>query len=505
MFTVQSIVRNLDLEYDGTFGGDPDDTSPADNKLLEVTISCDNCKDLQPITLTGQIAPRALESTSNNGSLLIHVFDANGQPVQGASVHVVNVATTTSIVLDDVTDASGVLQLFDVPTDSNAYRITVSKTGYSTDRTYPVGGAGNPSPSKADATVIALQVTQVSFSIDEVGRLNISSVGPTCSSVANFDFNLTGSKQIGLNVPKYSVAASTDALGIKNLTNMEWDEYSFTPTDASYSLAGFIPLNPAVLNPAATTDVKLVAIPNAPRMLLVTVKDLSDNLPLSSTTVTVSTTTGYTATQTTGKGTINQSDWSGGSGQTDYSATNRYSTDDGNIDVSQAGEIKLRSAFGTYNPNGMLESSTFDTGSASNFYALSWSPVDPPPATGASSVRLQIATSASSTGPWSFKGPDGTGVTYYTVPNSALNAIHNGKRYFRYRLYLSTLDTTVSPNISDISFTYASLCTPPGQVIFSGLASSTYTVTVSKQGYASVNSDVSTGSNWQELKVTLSR
>ncbi len=505
MFTVTSTVRNIDLDYDGILGGSPNDTSPADNKLLEVTISCDDCRNLPPITMTGQIAPKGLESSSSNGALLIRVFDGSGQPVQGASIHVVNVATTTTIVIDDVTDENGLLQLVDLPPGSNAYRIVVSKSGYSSDRTYPIGAPSNPTPSKPDATVIIQQVAQISFAIDLLGQVNISSVNPICTPVGNFDFSMTGSKQIGTNVPKYFANLVTDSSGAKILNNMEWDEYTINPTDATYSLAGIIPLNPVVLNPDGTVDLKLVVVPDEPRMLLVTIKDSATNLPLSSTTVAL-TKSGFDESQITGKGFINQSDWSGGSGQSLFADLLEYWLDDGNIETADpTGEMKLRQAFGTYNPNGQLESSTMDTGSISNFFSLNWTPSDPPPATGSDSVRFQIATNATLEPPvtWSFKGPDGTSGSYYTIANSSIHDSHSGDRYFRYRTYLSTQDDSVTPNISDVAFTYNSSCTPPGQVIFTDLDSGTYTLTATKDGYTTYVQDIDINSDWQEMKVLM--
>ena len=57
-FVVTTTVRNIDLPFDGTIGGSPNDISPADNKLVEVDVSCDGCNGMKPVTLTGQVAPK---------------------------------------------------------------------------------------------------------------------------------------------------------------------------------------------------------------------------------------------------------------------------------------------------------------------------------------------------------------------------------------------------------------------------------------------------------------
>jgi hypothetical protein len=287
---------------------------------------------------------------------------------------------------------------------------------------------------------------------------------------------------------------------------MEWDTYTVVPTDTSSDIAGLNPLNPITLNANTSQQAQIIAVPRNPRSLLITVKDSATQLPISGAIVTL-TKSGFTDTQTTGKGFINQTDWSAGSGQSVYTTTGQYWNDDGNIDTTTtAGLIKLRSSFGTYNTTGVLQSSTFDTGSLSNFYTITWSPVDQPVAVGPDSVGIQIAT-ATTTNPatWNFLGPDGTSATYYTVPAMTINSVHNNDRYLRYKLFLTTATATSTPSISDVAFTFTSSCTPPGQVIFSGLSSGTYHVHVTKTGYTDFDYDVAASSNWIEVPVVMTQ
>jgi len=501
-FVVTSIVRNIDLAFDGTIGGAPNDLSPADNKLVEVTVSCTGCRDMTPVTLSGQIAPKNLETASTNGALFVRVFDANGQPIQNASVHVVNVATTTTIVIDDVTDANGMLQLVDVPPGNMAYRITVSKNGYSTDRTYQSGVPSNPFPQKIDATVLVQQVTQISFAIDLLGSFNFASVTPLCTPVGNFHFGLIGSKEIGDSVPKYTSAVTTSVNGIANLPFMEWDTYTAAPTDTVYDLAGINPLNPIILNPGSAQNVQLVVLPKDPKSIVVTVKDTATLLPLSGAMVTL-TRSGSSDAQVTGKGFINQTDWSGGTGQADYSNATKYWNSTGVDLTTNPGEIRLSQTFGSYVSMGTLESSTFNTGSPSNFYTLTWSPTDAPLLAGIDSVRFQVASNATvtATTTWNFTGPNGTASTYYATSSSPIHASHNGNQFFRYKAYLSTATATVTPSVSDVAFTFTTSCTPPGQVIFSGLTTGVYRLTVSLAGYSTFDQDITVGLGWEELTI----
>jgi prepilin-type N-terminal cleavage/methylation domain-containing protein len=506
-FTVTKTVRYVDLPFDGTIGGTPPDTAPLDNKMVEIQIDCPTCKDFIPITLTTRVAPKNLETASSDGALLIKVFDANGQPVSNADVHIVNTLANPDIIINDTTDNNGILQLVGVPAGVNAYNITVSKSGYSTARTYPPNALGNPNPTQPDATVLVQQVTQVSLAIDKISALSFSSVSPTCAVIGNIDFSLRGSKNIGNGIPKYSQNLTTNGSGTYVNGNMEWDAYTVGSIDSSYDIIGIDPLNAISLNPNSTQNIKLIVSPKNPKSLLITVKDNSTGLPITDATVKISEGSSASSTLVTDRGYINQTDWSGGDSQEMFVDNTKYFFNDGNIDTdSPSGELKLKNAFGSYNPSGILESSIVDTGSASNFGNLVWSPTDQPPTTGIDSVKFQIATNIeiTATTTWDYKGPDGTASSYYTLSDSTIHSAHNGDRFFRYKVLLSTNSSTSTPNISDLAFTYTSLCTPPGQVVYSGLSSGTYDISVSKSGYTTGNGTAIVSDDWIEKVIILS-
>ena len=506
-FSIETVVRNIDDPFDGTIGGSPNDLSPADYKLIELEISCTSCKNSQPVSFTTYIGPRGLETASTNGALFVQVFDSTGQPIQGADVHIENNAAVPVIIIDDSTANNGFLQIVDAPPGAEAYEITVSKTGYSSEQTYLTGSAENPNPVKPHATVVIQEVTQISFSIDRTSTLNISSVTETCSSVSNIAFSLEGSKTIGKDasdndILKYSESLSTDGSGINNLSNLEWDTYNLELTDLNYDLIGTIPLLPFTLNPNTSQDIKLIVAAKDPRTLLVTVKDASTQLPLSGASTRLQGGT-YDETLITGQGFLRQTDWSGGAGQADFINQNQYFDSDGNIEINiPAGELRLGQVFGEYVPSGYLISSTFDTGSASNFGQIIWQPQDQPPEAGADSVRFQIATNNDKT-TWDFLGPDGTSGTFYTLADTNINSTHNGNRYIRYKIFLQTADVDYTPNIGDVAITFTSVCVPPGQVNFSELEEGNYTLTVSQSGYQDFSGTVAVSGSWQQQEVIL--
>jgi prepilin-type N-terminal cleavage/methylation domain-containing protein len=505
VFTATTTVRNIDDPFDGTLGGTPNDLSPADSKTVEIEIGCSLCRNFKPISVTSRVAPKNLETASTNGALFIRVFDANGNPVSGANVHVVNTVYPGGITIDDVTNNDGLLAIVDAPPGVNAYQVTVTKTGYSTDATYPITGT-NPNPTKPHATVVIQQVTAQSFIIDRVSTLSIRSLTDTCAAVSSIPLTLKGTKTTGSNpiILKYNQNLTTNASGLLSLSNMEWDTYTLTMTSGIYDLIGANPLISFLLSPGAAQNVDLILAPKNPNTVLVAVRDSSSLLPLADATVQLLSSTGTVlATRITGKGSLVQTNWSGGSGQATSTDLTRYSSGDGNIEInSPAGDLKLKYILGQYQADGTLTSSSFNTGGASNFQEIIWSPMDQATSTGANAVRFQIATNDDG-GTWNYVGPDGTAATYFTTANRTINAAQSGKQYLRYKLYLHTNDVTRTPNISDIAFTFTAACTPPGQVVFTGLSNGSYQLRVTKTGYEEEIVPLTINSAWRLQDVIL--
>ncbi len=495
-FDVNLVIRNINLSTS---------TVQASQRLVEVNVDCPACHNFQPVSLTGQIAPANLQSAGNGGAFVAQVFNANGEPVQGATVDLQSVATS-SIRNTDVTNNYGILNVIGVPPGTNMYKIVVSKDGYSTEETFAFGGAGNPNPTKPNVTILNQQVSQASFAIDKLSTLRISSVSPLCVPIANIDFDLIGAKNIGAGVSKYSETLATNSSGILDLNSMEWDTYTLTPRDDSYDVAGINPNSPFSLNPDNNQEIQLVVVPKNGNSLMVSVTDVVTGLPISGVSVAISR-SGNDETKITGQGYLSQVDWSLGGGQDIYSNPSQYFNDNGSVDTAtSSGDVVLRDFFGLYNTNatGTLESSTFDTGTSSNFYTLSWTPNNQPLLSGASSLKLQFATNASATPlSWDYFGPDGTASTYYTIPESPINAIHNNKRYARYKSFLTTETATVTPKLSSVVFAYTSGCIPPGQVIFQGLSVDEYSISATKSGYNNFSQTVNIINGWQRIDIKM--
>ncbi|MCX6752926.1 MAG: carboxypeptidase regulatory-like domain-containing protein [Candidatus Nomurabacteria bacterium] len=313
-FNVQTTIRSIDDPFDGTFGGSPNDTSPADYKLADLDITCPRCKSFNPLGFTTLIAPRTLETLTTNGVLNMQVIDASGVSIPGAAIHIVNTHTSPTTTIDETTDNTGWFKIVDAPTGTNVYNITATKAGYSQDQTYPIGGVAGATPVKPDSTVTAGQTTQLSFAIDRLSTLNVSTVNASCVATPSIGFSLTGAKLIGTpSVLKYTAHTfTTDTNGILSVPSLEWDTYSTLLTSASYDLAGASLLPTFSLSPNTTASLQLIAVPHVNMALLVSVKD-ANNIPIDGATVTL-TKTGFNQTKTTNSGacaTPGQTFWNG--------------------------------------------------------------------------------------------------------------------------------------------------------------------------------------------------
>lgn len=506
-FDVFITIRNIDDPFDGTLGGMPNDLSPADNKLVAIEINCSNCKNFIPVEYTTHIAPKNLETASTNGVLVIRVYDANGLPVPDALIEIDNTELSPEIHIDDFSGVDGTLNIVDAPPSIDSYKIKVSKDGYSSEETYPIGDLQNPNPTKPNQTVIVQQITQVSFFIDKVSTIKANTIFEDCTTAQNIDFQINGSKIIGTlpDVLKYDSYFTTDSFGDKNISNLEWDTYNINLTDSSYDLIGTNPLLTLGLVPDSSQDLDLIVAPKDPARILVVIRDQSTGLPLTDVSVRLEGPSGYDNTLITGRGSLTQTDWSDGAGQELVGSYSKYMNIGGRIDTNSVpGSIKIEDVFGSYIEGGWLESSTFDTNSISNFHQILWSPNSQPLLTGVDSVKIQVAANNDGI-TWNFSGPDGTDGTYYTVSNTNINSSISGNRYFRYKIYLNTEDSLYTPNVSDISFTFTTECTPPGQVSFSGLTYGEYTITVTKSGYQDYIQSINLSEDWQKEEIAISQ
>lgn len=185
IYTATSYVRYIDDPFDGLLG-EPGETLNADYKQVEVQVSWRSPFGTRSVDLSTIVAPRGIETVEGGGTLKISVFDADGQPVPLANVHIENNMVAPPISVDHQTGVSGILLLPGTPESIENYSVTVTKDGYSTEQTCPTkSGTPNPicpvsiandTPTKPHLSVYEGELTEEGFTIDRVGTLNIYTI-----------------------------------------------------------------------------------------------------------------------------------------------------------------------------------------------------------------------------------------------------------------------------------------------------------------------------------------
>ncbi len=505
--------RSYKVYYEVTYFDDPADgtallsTDPAPADYKQVKMFIQKADGSSPTTILTNVSPKGLEGVQNAGALSLKVMNAQGQPVSGASIHISNTALSPNIVLDRISDASGDWIEVGLPPSANGYHITVTKTGYSSDQTYPIS-AQNPNPVKPDATVLVGQVTQVSFAIDLLSNLTIKTLNQKCQNVNGVGVNVSGSKLIGTNpnVLKFNQNFSSTS-GLITLSNIEWDTYTPALLAAQDLMVyGTSPIQQIDVLPGTSQVFTLIVGAGTTNSILVIVKDAATGAALEGAQVHLQ--KGGSQPQDfyaiTGGSVWSQNDWTGGAGQADYTSTDKYFTDDGQVDINSVPTgLRLKKVTGQYVASGTLESSTFDTGTdATNFTTITWLPNSQSTGT---SLKFQLASNNDNS-TWNYVGPDGTASTYYTVSGSNVSSAHDNNQYIRYKAYLSTTDDKNTPVLTGLNLNYVAGCFSPGQSMFSSLTSgNNYDLDVSLSGYQTYTLDGMTIGGNQILQVELSR
>jgi hypothetical protein len=143
-------------------------------------------------------------------------------------------------------------------------------------------------------------------------------------------------------------------------------------------------------------------------------------------------------------------------------------------------------------PSGDFVSSSKDANPAVGFTptwtTFSWTASTPANTT----LKFQAAASNSVYGPFTFVGPDGTAATFFTVSSASLSQF-NGFRYLKYKAYLSTTNSSVTPTLNDVTICFSdvlnalridSIAPPAGrtsggqQIVLTGAFANLSTVTM---------------------------
>jgi len=232
-YTVKTTIGYVDDQFDGVA---PADVLPNDYKKIKVKVSWPGFLSGQVILIT-DISPQGLETTEGGGNLLISAFDALGVPINQANIHLVNDQTNPTINVNYQTSDQGQYLVAGAPSSTAAYQITLTKSGYSTDRTYGTDEIINP--NKPDTTVIEGKLTEISFSIDRLSSFIIQTLSPWGSdsfsdSFANQD-NISELTDLLVNQGQVNLATTSTGYLVSNSitpSNIDtWNQLSWTDTE----------------------------------------------------------------------------------------------------------------------------------------------------------------------------------------------------------------------------------------------------------------------------------
>ncbi len=254
-----------DGNYSGTIVGKPKDLYPYDYK--KATISVYLVAGNQKLTsLSSNIAGKVAETASNTGIIAVKVQDASGNPVEDAVVHLTNSSVAPAVDITTNTDIQGQVLVPKMPPDAGGhYHIEVTKTGYSSDQTYPAT-AQLPVPARPDFSVIAQQTISLTFSIDQTANLTVRVKDASGNALAGKSITVSGQKLLNdpnstPNVPKTTQTLTTDATGKINISSLEWDSYTFSIN--GYKILTSSPYSPVSVGPLSSLTVDIVADVNS--------------------------------------------------------------------------------------------------------------------------------------------------------------------------------------------------------------------------------------------------
>jgi len=279
------IERRVDYVVDPLDGiSPPQDECPNDYKKVEIKVRALGRFSVQ-LSASTDIAPNNLaqECAEGGGILHVRVCDGTGQMISSPLIEIKNPLTNDT--LKSATPLGGE-HYFALAAAS--YKVVVSKSGYSSERTY--GTEEVTFPLNPHPLVLEGELTRISLSIDRLSNFSVNAItriNGEMFPVSNVTFNLRGEKIIGYDsqqnpVYKYSQNHTTDFLGHIDIFNLEWDNYNFSITPpSSLNLVETEPgPQPISLPPNTTLTVTLNL--SSENSLLVTVQDLQTSAPIFS-------------------------------------------------------------------------------------------------------------------------------------------------------------------------------------------------------------------------------
>lgn len=247
------IERRVDYVIDPVDGiAQPDDDCPNDYKKAEVKVSWSNIFKGE-VSLSTDISPKDLaqECAGGGGILAVSVFDASGQMIPSPLIEVKN--PETNEIIKTATPAEG-KHYFSLA--ASAYKVFVSKEGYSSEQTFAGGEVYNGltiiTPENPHPIVLEGKLTEISFSIDKISSFSINSFSPwgtgNFSDTFSDESKISEKSDVEIEEGKVELVNTLEgyliSINISPSNLISWNEFSFTDeepeeTDLRYQIYYF--------------------------------------------------------------------------------------------------------------------------------------------------------------------------------------------------------------------------------------------------------------------------
>lgn len=246
VYNTRTLIVYVDDPADGLGAADTN-TITTDYKQIKVEVTYSIRKSTKSIAIISNYAPQSIETTTNGGTLSIAVVGSTGVPLPGATVAIVNDSLNPTVNFTTFSDASGFVQLPGAPT-STEYRITVSKSGYSSAQTY-ARDATNQNPTPGYLTVAKNQTTTSTFAIDLLNSFTLRTFSPIASASTTDTFSSSAQIATTTNAQVASGAITLSSSGSGYA--LSGSAFS-TPTSPAY-LSAWSAVNATLSLPSGTT------------------------------------------------------------------------------------------------------------------------------------------------------------------------------------------------------------------------------------------------------------
>lgn len=271
-YTRRTVVEYADDPKDGSGAADGNGIT-SDYKVAKVDVAWTSRTGTRHITLVSRFEPPAgmeIACAPPCGTLTVNVANAASQPLSSVSVSIVNASTTPPININTFTNASGTVSFIGAPA-SAGYAIVVTKTGYSTARTYSVT-SGNSDPNPGNLTVSNNQTTVGTFQIDILSTLAVTTYSLSTNTWSD---TFSNDSKIGASTSNIEVSGNRARFAGSQPWTAPADLYSLTITPTALSRWGTFSWNDT--QPAETTITYHVYYPTGPTFSLLPDSVLAGN------------------------------------------------------------------------------------------------------------------------------------------------------------------------------------------------------------------------------------